>query len=58
MDVIIGSVCFILGFGSGFSLKLVIDRRNVKTSKTTVKLNHNVAGGDLAGRDISKKGER
>jgi hypothetical protein len=50
---IIGALAtaFAAGFGSGFAVRVVIDRS--RTHKVIQK--GNTAGGDIAGRDISKR---
>ena len=47
-------IAFIAGFGSGWVCKVVINyRANRSVRTTTVSQNNNVAGGNIAGRDVN-----
>ena len=43
-------LAFIIGLGSGWTLKIIIDN-----SRNSTVIRNNLAGGDIAGRDINKK---
>ena len=42
---------FLAGFGTGFSVKVVFDR----SRKTAITQKNNIVGGDVAGRDVTKR---
>lgn len=48
--IVAGVAAFIAGFGAGISVKVIYDRSN----KYNVLQKGNTAGGDIAGRDITK----
>ena len=51
MEYISEVLSFLAGLGTGFGLKFVIDR----SKKVSINQTANRVGGDMAGRDISKK---
>lgn len=53
MDFLPEVISFILGFGSGLTLKIVWDKSR-KDSNIVKQKNINTGGGDNAGRDIIK----
>jgi hypothetical protein len=50
MEYLTEILSFLGGFLAGWTLKIIVDKSN---NSTTIK--GNVAGGDIAGRDVNKK---
>jgi|CXWL01.1.fsa_nt_gi hypothetical protein len=50
MEYLSEMLSFVGGLLAGWTLKIIVDK-----SKNSTTIHHNVAGGDIAGRDIDKK---
>jgi len=55
MDYLTYAVTFFLGFGAGWTLKIIVNNKISNTNrKTSVSQKNNIAGGDIVAGDLKK----